>query len=221
MVDQSARPSLLFSSKGGQAVLGNTKMNKYNLSTKPKHMKYIIVSIVLLLSCPSINAQPTIKPAKGYDTQVGNMVSMLEDLKGRITRTAKRLDQKGTDFLMDDQSNSIGAMILHLAATEKHYQVYTFEGRGYNAEEAAFWDTPMNLGDAGRKELGGKPMSYYLDKWDEVRAETLRLLKTKDDEWLNSKSMGGGMNNHWAWFHVMEHQANHMGQINMIVKRVK
>lgn len=28
------------------------------------------------------------------------------------------------------------------------------------------------------------------------------------------------MNNHWAWYHVMEHQANQMGQIQMITKRM-
>jgi len=148
------------------------------------------------------------------------MVAMLEDLKGRITRNVRNLDQNGTDFLLDENANRIGAMILHLAATEKIYQVMTFENRRYNREEAAFWDTPMGLGDAGRRELVGKPIKYYLDKWNEVRAETLRILKTKDDAWLNSDVRGRGMTNHWAWFHVMEHQANHMGQIAMIRKRI-
>ena len=132
----------------------------------------------------------------------------------------KNLDQAKTDFLLDEQSNRIGAMILHLAATEKIYQVMTFENRRYNTAEAAFWDTPMGLGDTGRKELINKPIKYYLDKWAEVRAETLRQLKSKDDNWLSSEVSGRNMNNHWAWFHVMEHQANHMGQINMLRKRM-
>ena len=67
----------------------------------------------------------------------------------------------------------------------------------------------------------GKPISYYLELWDEVRAETLRLLKTKDDKWLNRRAQGSrNMNNHWAWYHVMEHQANHMGQIRLILGRM-
>ncbi len=179
-----------------------------------------ILIIGLMSITFTISAQRNLTPAKGYDTQIGTLVSMLEDLKGRITRTVSRLDQKGTDYLMDDQSNRIGALILHLAATEKHYQVYTFEDRSYNTAEASFWDTPMNLGNTARRKLVDKPISYYLDKWNKVRAETLRLLKTKDDDWLNKNVSGGSMNNHWAWFHVMEHQANHMGQINMIVKRI-
>jgi uncharacterized damage-inducible protein DinB len=99
--------------------------------------------------------------------------------------------------------------------------VYTFGGRGFNREEQAKWKAGMDLGDLGRSELKDKPISYYLDIWDEVRKESLRLLKTKDDKWFKSKVSGSSMNNHWAWYHVMEHQANHMGQIRMIVKRVE
>jgi len=144
---------------------------------------------------------------------------MLEDLKGRVTRSVINLSQEQTDFLLDEDANRIGAMILHLAATEKYYQVYTFEGRGLNKEESVKWDIAQNLGATAREQLQGKPISHYLEIWDEVRQETLRLLKTKDDKWFEAAVPFSSMNNHWAWYHVMEHQANHMGQIRMIVKR--
>ncbi|MFK8058119.1 MAG: DinB family protein [Saprospiraceae bacterium] len=172
---------------------------------------------VLILS--SVSAQNTIKPRKGYSPQIGSTVEMLEDLKRRVTNSVYGISQAKTDFLLDENANRVGAMILHLAATEKYYQVYTFENRVLNAEESAKWDIAQNLGDNARDELVGKPISYYLDIWDEVRAETLRLLKTKDDKWFKSMVKGSSMNNHWAWYHVMEHQANHMGQIRMILKR--
>ena len=44
-----------------------------------------------------------------------------------------------------------------------------------------------NLGSNARKQLIGKPIKYYLDIWNEVRAETLRLLKTQNDKWFSSK----------------------------------
>jgi len=180
------------------------------LSTKSMLMKLSIISTVLaflLFSTCSLSAQE-IKSPKGYSPQIGATVAMLEDLKRRVTRSVANLSQEETDFLLDDEANRIGAMIMHLAATEKYYQVYTFENRGYNSAERKKWDPAMNLGNQGRKALVGKPISYYLDEWDKIREETLRLLKT-----------GSSMNNHWAWYHVMEHQANHMGQIRMITKR--
>ncbi|QHI34842.1 hypothetical protein IMCC3317_01870 [Kordia antarctica] len=184
-----------------------------------KQIKYISASLVLLFLCNfSVNAQK-IEAPKGYDTQIGNVVSMLEDLKSRVTRSVSRLSQEETDFLLDENANRIGAMIYHLAATEKYYQLYTFENRGFNKDEKA-WETALGLGDNGREAFINKPISYYLDIWNEVRNETLRLLKTKDDAWFTSDVKGSSMNNHWAWYHVMEHQANHMGQIRLIIKRI-
>lgn len=165
-------------------------------------------------------AQYSIAPPEGYSTQVGNLVSMLEDLKGRVTNSVKELSPQETDFLLDDQANRIGALIYHLAATEKFYQVYTFENRQFNKAEAAMWETALNLGDNAREQLVDQPISYYLDLWGEVRANTLRLLKEKDDAWLAANTGSGAMNNHWAWYHVMEHQANHMGQIRLILGRM-
>ena len=186
-----------------------------------KYFKAIIcLSVFILNSVISIYGQE-IKSPKGYSPQIGTTVSMLEDLKGRVTRSVASLSSKETDFLLDDKANRIGALILHLAATEKYYQVYTFENRGYSEAEEEEWGTAQSLGERAQKILVGKPIKYYLDIWDEVRSETLRLLKTKDDTWFESKVEGSSMNNHWAWYHVMEHQANHMGQIRLITKRIK
>ncbi|GAA0871794.1 DinB family protein [Gangjinia marincola] len=167
-------------------------------------------------------SQYEIVPPKGYDLQIGNMVSMLENLKGRVTQSVATISQKETDFLLDQDANRIGAMIYHLAATEKVYQLITFENRQFNKEEEKTWGVALSLGENAREQFKDQPISYYLSIWDEVRAETLRLLKEKDDKWFSKKAKGaGGMTNHWAWFHVMEHQANHMGQIRLIQKRVK
>lgn len=183
-----------------------------------KTIAYLTFSIVLLQSSYSVNAQ-TIKPVKGYSTQIGNIVSMLEDLKGRVTNSVVHLNETETDFLLDKDANRIGALILHLAATEKYYQVYTFENRGFDREEKKMWDLALGLGEKARTSIVGQPIDEYLKIWDDVRKESLRLLKTKDDKWFNSKVKGSSMNNHWAWYHVMEHQANHMGQIRLIIKR--
>lgn len=181
---------------------------------------FSLTFLFFISSISFLNSQNIIRTPDGYSSHIGTTVAMLEDLKRRVTSSVENLSQDETDFLLDDKANRIGAMILHLAATEKYYQVYTFEGRGYSNEESTFWSLPMDLGEPARKALVGKPIKYYLDKWDEVRAETLRLLKTKDDTWFDKRVEGSSMNNYWAWYHVMEHQANHMGQIRLIIKRI-
>ncbi|WP_299336007.1 DUF664 domain-containing protein [uncultured Psychroserpens sp.] len=181
-------------------------------------MKTTSILLVFLMTSTTVFAQSVIDIPKGYSDDIGQMISMLDNLKKRVERNVINLDQEGTDFLLDDKANTPGAIIYHLAATEAYYQVYTFEGRGFNAEERRQWNTALNLGEKARQEFKGKPISYYLEIYDEVRAKTKALLKTKDDKWFKEKN--GNMSNHWAWFHVMEHQANHMGQLALITKRI-
>ncbi|WP_057936563.1 mycothiol transferase [Algoriphagus resistens] len=181
----------------------------------------ISFAITLLLLSSSLGfGQNTMNPPKGYDHDIGTMVSMLENLRARIIHSTQELNLEQTDFLLDDKANRIGAMIMHLAATEVYYQAYTFEGRGFNEEEKVKWETALKLGDEARTEFVGKPIKYYLDIWAQVRQKTLDTLKTKDDKWFAALAEGGQTDNHWAWFHVMEHQANHMGQINMLRSRL-
>lgn len=180
---------------------------------------YALPLIVAMLAFNSSFAQQ-ISPPKGYSHDIGNMVAMLDDIKGRIHRITLNMNQEQVDFLLDDQANRIGAMIMHLAATEKFYQVYTFEDREFNEAEEEEWMTGLMLGENAREEFKGKPISYYFEIWDQVRADTKDLLKEKDDKWFDSKRKGTKMNNFWAWFHVMEHQSNHMGQIALIRSRL-
>lgn len=68
----------------------------------------------------------------------------------------------------------------------------------------------MSLGDKARETLKGHDAAYYFDVWKKVRAKTLEEFKKKDDVWLNEMVPGSSMNNHFAWFHVMEHQSSHL-----------
>jgi hypothetical protein len=129
------------------------------------------------------------------------------------------LNQEETDFLFDEKANSIGALIMHLVSTEAYFQVETLEGRQWTEEEAKYWGVAAGLGEKQRIELQGKPISYYLDQWDLVRTKTLEGLKLKDDTWF-AANIDGEMNNHWAWFHILEHSANHMGQIALVKSRL-
>jgi uncharacterized damage-inducible protein DinB len=182
----------------------------------------LLLAIMFLFICSfSAQSQQTIGSKRGYSPQIGAMVTMLEDLKRRVTNTVRNLSQEETDFLLDSMANRTGAMILHLAAVEKYYQVYTFEGRQFNKEEMDEWGLALDLGEEARDIIIDKPISHYLEIWDDVRKQTLKLLKKKNDKWFDSKVNGTSMNNHWAWYHVMEHQANHMGQIRLILKRFK
>lgn len=175
--------------------------------------------LILVFSLNAMNAQYEIKSEEGYTPQIGIMVDMLEELKDRLTKEVGELSQAETDFLFDEKANSIGAMLMHIMATESYYQVETLAAQTWTDQEKEFWSVAGGLGAESKEKIKGKPIKYYLDLWEEVREKTLAGLKTKDDKWF-AAFIDENVNNHWVWFHVLEHQAAHMGQIAIVKKRL-
>lgn len=165
-------------------------------------------------------AEAKIGNVEGASPKIGDMISMLEDLKARVERTVKNMNQYEIDYLHDAEANRIGALVMHLAAAEKYYQVFTFENRDFNEEEKKQWNAALNLDQGGRDEFKGHDIQYYLDIYNEVRAKTISELKKRDDAWFAEVQTKYDMSNQYCWFHVMEHQSSHLGQILFLKKRI-
>ncbi len=177
-------------------------------------------SFCLVFEGKGIKNNSVINPEEGFTPQIGTLIAMLNNLSKRVESVVYNLDVRETDHLLDEKANSIGALVMHLAAAEKIYQNRTFENRRFNDEEKEKWQTGLSLGDEARDKFKGKPISYYLDIYKEVRKKTIEELKKRNDVWLTKSLPGSTMNNHFAWFHVMEHQSSHLGQILMLKKRI-
>ncbi len=157
----------------------------------------------------------------GDNPLIDSMISMLDDLKSRVVYTTQTLSDYEVDHLHDEEANRIGALIMHLAAAEVFYQIFTFEGRSeFNAEEKEKWEAALDLGSEAREKFKGKSISYYLDIYDEVRAKTIAELEKRDDDWFKEIQPAYNWANQYCWFHVMEHQSSHLGQILFLKKRI-
>jgi hypothetical protein len=167
-------------------------------------------------------------PKPGYSPQVGTLVSMLtwmREANGVISAT-KGLTQTDLDYLSDRNANTIGALMLHLAATETYYQFNTFDAKKWDTWSDSVkqqWDPAMNLGDAGRNTIKGHDRDYYLNILQETRVKSLAEFSKRDDAWLMAVDKDwfwGPTNNYCKWFHVCEHEAHHTGQIAFLRKRL-
>ena len=167
-------------------------------------------------------------PLPGYSPQIGAFVSQLtwmREMNG-VLRATEKLTKDDLDYLFDKDANTIGALMLHLAATETYYQMNTFDGMKWDSwseEIKKRWEPAMNLGDAGRATIKGHDRDYYVNILHEVREKTLAEFRKKDDAWFLAADKSwpwGPTNNLCKWFHVCEHEAHHTGQIAMMRKRV-
>lgn len=162
-------------------------------------------------------------PKKGYTPQIGALVSMLDWVSDTVIKYNKNISIEELDYIHDADSNSIGSLIMHVAATKVIYQDITFHNLDdFSPENKKKWNLGMDLGEDARKNLIGNPLSYYKDAIAEARAETKIQMKKKDDEWLlGGQTEKWDWNNYCKWFHVVEHYANHRGQMTWYKKRIK
>lgn len=166
-----------------------------------------------------------IGPVEGYSPHIGTIVSMLNYNRSTVINATKDLTMEQLDYLFDAKANTIGSLLMHLGATDKFYQMNTFEGRSAFSKEEKMWEVASNLGEEGRRQIKGNQLKYYIDLITEVREKTLAELKKKDDKWLMAvdPKFGDGktkFNTYWKWFHVCEHESNHRGQITWLKRRL-
>jgi uncharacterized damage-inducible protein DinB len=158
----------------------------------------------------------------GFTPQIGHLVSMLNYVRSTTLADVAGLGVGELDYLHDSQSNSIGALLSHIAAAEVGYQAATFLGRGLNEEEKQEWGAAVELGERARREIRGHELEYYVSKLERVRATTLAELGRRTDQWLEertSTASGLEVNNYFKWFHVLGHEINHRGQVRWLRAR--
>ena len=158
----------------------------------------------------------------GFTPQVGRLVSMMNYTRSTTLEAVDGVGIHELDYLHDSQSNSIGALLAHIAATEVGYQAATLDARELSAEEVEQWGAAINLGDRARSEIRGFALDHYLGLLEQVRAKTLTALAGRDDRWLDEQALmrsGQSVNNYFKWFHVISHEINHRGQIRWLRSR--
>jgi hypothetical protein len=158
----------------------------------------------------------------GFTPQIGRLVSMMSYVRHTTLSGVDGLETEQLDNLHDADSNSIGALLMHIAAIETWYQAATFFGRGLDEEEMREWGAALDLGDPARREIRGHGLDFYVSRLEQVRASTLDELRRRDDRWLEQEAPfweGLPANNYFKWFHVFEDELNHRGQIRWLRRR--
>ena len=158
----------------------------------------------------------------GLPVSVGALIGMLRYARRTTLDAIAGLTPVQLDHRHDARSNSIGALLMHIAAVEKWYQTATFDERDWNDEELAEWEPATDFLPVLRERIAGRPLDFYLDTLATVRARTDRELRLRDEEWLLRIEPFGdaSANNFWKWFHVCEDEINHRGQIRWLRKRL-
>jgi uncharacterized damage-inducible protein DinB len=171
-----------------------------------------------------MDAEYLVKDIPGFTPHIGRLVSMMNYARVTTLQAVQGLTTDQLDFVPAGFGNSVGALLEHLAAVEVVYQIRTFENRWVKDEDPELvpWLAGLDLGERA-KEISGKPLTHYLEKLQTIRNTTLEKFRALDDDWLHQEfayNETRQANNYWSWFHVLEDEINHRGQIRLIRKNL-
>ncbi|AXO99777.1 MULTISPECIES: DinB family protein [Bacillus] len=160
----------------------------------------------------------------GLQLEFSKLVSMMNYARYTTMQAVEGLTIENLDYLYDEEANSIGMLLYHMAAIEFYYQIHTFEDREPTEAELERWLPAIELGDLGREKIKGNAIEFYINTLQEVRSKTIETFQSLPDEWLFKTTdfwYDKQANNYFKWFHVFEDEINHRGQIRLIKKMQK
>lgn len=157
---------------------------------------------------------------EGYSPKVGVLVSMLANSRHYLLRAVRDLTPEQLDAPPQGAINSVGALLAHLDAAENLFQRITFENRRFDEAEAARYNPAFRFEPGPHSR--GRTLESYLHDLAETRARTLAALKQRDDAWLQEPKTFSGQpaNVHYYWFHYLQDEVRHTGQISLIRKHL-
>lgn len=163
-----------------------------------------------------------IEPESQYTPQIGALVEMMNYTRLTTLQAVEGLTTEQLDTVPEGFGNSIGMLLAHIAAVDRLHHHVSFEGRPYE-EASETVRGGFSLGKEGTLPLTGQSLEALLAELEASRTATLQAFAMKDDAWLASRLTAPyftNVNQHWAWFHVMEDEVSHRGQIRILRKHV-
>jgi hypothetical protein len=177
--------------------------------------------------------QPRVlSPPEGYDRRAAAACALAAQLDPLLRSLAARVQDASVaelEWQIRPGRNTIGMLLAHLALSE----IYWMQGVACDLDSDAAADRvalaclgirmsddglPLAPDGAHPRALAGKTAAEYLDLLWRARRATHAMLRAWDDASLERIHVADGaeVTRAWILFHVVEHFAQHAGQITLL-----
>jgi len=171
-------------------------------------------------------------PAGGTPSpQAGLFLWQLDDQSHRLAEDTRGATPEELAWQPAPGMNTMGMLLAHVAAVEVGWIEVGFLGQPWrNGKEREVlglaWEDigiPLEADASAPPQLAGRPLDYFDDLLRRARAHTRHALASVADADLERRfrmDFPDGVelegNAGWVLYHVLEHQAGHYGQINLL-----
>lgn len=158
-------------------------------------------------------------PVTAYSPGVGRFVAMLEETRWRLLRDLEDFDEAFLDGGLPWSPNAIGTLLYHVAAIELDWTFADILETDVFPEGVEDWFPVDVREDDGRLTPVIEPLHRHLERLAWVRGHLLEALRGLDDQDLDRVVSAGTPSEGtigWVLQHLMQHEAEHRGQMGEI-----
>lgn len=160
-------------------------------------------------------------PHAGLSTGIGYYLSGMEEVRGQVNVAVKTIpnDLIGKPAFLG--AHSIGGLVLHIGEAEWFFMQMVVIGHKLSEEDknAPYWDV---LDDLERVARCGYTAEFCLSEIEKIRNQTRDVLFSYNDKDLERiitferNGVTTEYNLRWILHHLIDHEAQHKGQIFML-----
>jgi uncharacterized damage-inducible protein DinB len=161
----------------------------------------------------------------GYAQGVGLFVAMLDESRSRTLREMDDLDPGLVDTAAPGHVNTIGSILYHIAAIELDWLYVEVLGRDFPDEafEGGWFPYDVREEDGRLTAVVGDTLDRHRERLAWVRSLLHDGLATLGDDDLRVErpTHGGTVTAEWVFHHLMQHEAEHRGQMGEIATALR
>lgn len=167
----------------------------------------------------------TCDPVEGFSPQIGRYVAQLTEVRNDLKQEVSGLSIAQLDWHPDEQTESIGTLLLHCDAIEWSWLHEDVLGKP-SAEYTGDWSEALPI-RRSVPQVRDRPVEQYLRQLEATRERTADILRGFTDADLarlvgeaepppGEEKRSRLFTIDWVIWHIIEHEATHVGQIELL-----
>jgi uncharacterized damage-inducible protein DinB len=157
------------------------------------------------------------------EPQIGRWLWCMEDARRRTWQRLEGLDAALLDWTAPEGGNSIGSSLYHIAAIEADYLYADLLEQPFPQEIVELFPYDVREAHGRLTPVHGFDISWYGQRLDETRGRLLAAFGAMDlaDFRRVRRQDAADITPEWTLHHLMQHEAEHRGEIAMLRGRAE
>lgn len=162
--------------------------------------------------------QLVIEPTWVPDPTIAHWLGAMQDARSRTLRLLEGIDQRALDWQRGEE-NSVGTMLYHVAAIEADWLYAEVLTEPFPDDVVALLSWEVRDGEGRLTEVPGRGLSEHLALLEAIRQRLVAAFETMTlEDFQRPRALPNyDVTPEWVLHHLMQHEAEHRGQIEMLL----